>query len=166
MVICEEQPADIPAIFDLTGIAFKHHPFGNHTEQFITNALRDIHALTLSLVAEIDEKVVGHAAFSPVTISDGSPHWYGLGPIAVLPEFQRQGIGTALIREGLSRLRVLGAEGCVLLGDPAYYERFGFRNDPQLVLEDVPQIYLLALPLGENKALGTVSYHEAFSATE
>jgi putative acetyltransferase len=164
MVIRQEQPSDITAIFQLTQAAFEHHPFGEHTEQFITNALRDADALTLSLVAEAEGKVVGHVAFSPVTISDGSRNWYGLGPISVLPELQKRGIGTSLIREGLSQLKSLGAEGCVLLGSPAYYERFGFRNRPDLVLEGVPQVYFLALPFEEHQSHGNVSYHEAFSA--
>lgn len=165
IVIRDERPADIAAIFDLTKAAFEHHPFGEHTEQFITDALRDAGALTLSLVAEDGGTVVGHAAFSPVSLSDGSREWYGLGPIAVQPERQRQGIGIALIHEGLRRLREGGAAGCVLLGDPAYYGRFGFRSHPALTLEGVPPMYFLALPLGGPMARGTVTYHAAFSAT-
>jgi putative acetyltransferase len=166
MVIREEQPSDITAIFNLTKAAFEHHRFGDHTEQFVTDALRTANALTISLVAEVREQVVGHVAFSPVSVSGGNRNWYGLGPIAVLPELQKQGIGMSLIQEGLLRLKSLGAEGCVLLGNPAYYERFGFRNTPDLVLEGVPQIYFLALPFGEREAHGTVSYHDAFSAKE
>ena len=166
MVIREEQPSDISAIFDLTKTAFEHHPFGDHTEQFITDALRAANALSLSLVTEDEGNIVGHVAFSPVSISGGGQNWYGLGPIAVLPELQKRGIGTSLINEGLSRLKSLGAEGCVLLGNPAYYERFGFANISDLVLEGVPQVYFLALAFGPRKAHGRVSYHEAFSATE
>src|SRR4030067_894759 len=89
---------------------------GNHTEQFIISALRAANVLTVSLVAEIDGRVVGHIAFSPVTISDGSQNWYGLGPVSVLPEYQRQGIGKSLIQEGLSALKGLGGQGCALVG--------------------------------------------------
>ena len=108
-------------------------------KQFIINALRAAGALTISLVAEVGGKVVGHIAFSPVTISDGSHDWYGVGPVSVLPEFQKQGIGKSLIQEGLSLLKAAGAKGCVLVGDPRYYERFGFRNLPDLILDGVPQ---------------------------
>jgi putative acetyltransferase len=116
-------------------------------------------------VAIDGKKVVGHIAFSPVTISDGSPGWYGLGPISVLPELQKQGIGKSLIREGLSRLKSLGAKGCLLVGDPGYYERFGFTSPPDLVIQGVPQEYVLALPLEESKASGTVVFHKGFAAT-
>ena len=74
----------------------------NHTEQFIIEALRSARALTVSLVAEVDGIVVGHIAFSPVTMSDGTSAWYGLGPVSVHPEYQRNGIGKALIQEGLA----------------------------------------------------------------
>jgi putative acetyltransferase len=126
--------------------------------------LRAANALTISLVAEVGGKVVGHIAFSPVTISDGSHNWYGLGPISVLPEFQKQGIGKSLIHEGLSLLKALGAKGCVLVGEPKYYERFGFRNFPYLILDGVPQEYFLALPFDNNKTQGTVVFHQGFSA--
>jgi putative acetyltransferase len=92
-----------------------------HTEQFIVNALRAADALTISLVAEVGTRVVDHIAFSPVTISDRSHNWYGLGPVSVLPEFQKQGIGKSIIHEGLSLLQALGAKSCVLVGDPEYY---------------------------------------------
>ena len=165
MVIRPEQPADSEAIFNLTVAAFQHHLFGDHTEQFMVNALRDADALTLSLAAEAESRVLGHAAFSPVTISDGSRDWYGLGPISVWSEWQRQGIGKALTREGLVRLKSLGAAGCIVLGSPAYYGRFGFANNPALVLEGVPQEYFMALPFGEKQAHGTVLFHPAFAAT-
>ena len=116
-------------------------------------------------MAVAGEKVVGHIAFSPVTVSEGSPGWYGLGPISVLPELQRQGIGKSLIREGLSSLKLLGAKGCVLVGDPGYYEQLGFRSPPDLVIEGVPQENVLVLPFGESKTSGTVAFHDAFAAT-
>jgi len=117
-------------------------------------------------VAELEGRVVGHIAFSPVIISDGSRNWYGLGPISVSPEYQKRGIGKALMQEGLSRLKALGAQGCVLVGDPNYYKRFGFRSLPELTHEGVPQEYVLSLPFGGNKAQGVVVFHESFTATE
>jgi putative acetyltransferase len=130
-IIRQETHSDIEAISEVTKAAFENHPISSHTEQFIVIALRAAGALTVSLVAEAGGHEVGHIAFSPVTISDGSLNWYGLGPISVWPGYQRQGIGKALMREGLLRLKTLGANGCVLAGDPAYYERFGFRSFPE-----------------------------------
>ena len=168
IVIRSERESDIQAIFELTKAAFAKLAISNQTEQFIVNALRDAKALTISLVAKADDndRVVGHIAFSPVTISDGSLGWYGLGPISVLPELHRQGIGKSLIHEGLSSLKSLGAKGCVLVGDPGYYERFGFRSLPNLVIAGVPQEYVLALPFEENRANGVVTFHEGFGAKE
>ena len=121
MIIRKEIPSDDGAIFDITKAAFENHPYSNNTEQFIINALRADNALTISLVAEMDEKMVGHIAFSPVTFSDGSKNWYGLGPVSVLPDYQKQGVGTKLVNEGLHLLKDLGAGGCVLVGDPNFY---------------------------------------------
>lgn len=145
-VIRNETDADVTTIADVTVVAFQSLEISNHTEQFIIEALRAAKALTLSLVAEVDGGVVGHIAFSPVTISDGTQNWYGLGPVSVLPEYQRKGIGMALIREGLSRLNDLSAQGCCLVGHPEYYRRFGFENLPGLVLEGVPQEVFLLCP--------------------
>jgi len=165
IVIRNETKSDIKAISEITKAAFETLAVSNQTESFIIDALRDANALNISLVAVAGKKVVGHIAFSPVTISDGSLGWYGLGPISVLPELQKQGIGKSLIREGLSKLKSLGAKGCVLVGDPGYYERFGFRSPPDLVIDGVPQEYVLALPFGESKTSGTVAFHDSFAAT-
>ncbi len=165
MIIRAETPADIAAITDVTVAAFRNHPLSHQTEQFVVNALRAASALTVSLVAELDGQVVGHIAFSPVMVSDGTRDWYGLGPVSVLPEHQRRGIGKALIREGLSSLRALGARGCALVGDPGYYARFGFRNSPRLVYKGVPQEAFLVLPFGGAIPRGVLEFHDAFQAT-
>ncbi|MBN2254886.1 MAG: N-acetyltransferase [Deltaproteobacteria bacterium] len=164
MIVRRETHLDIKTITDITIAAFRDHPISNQTEQFIINALRDAGMLTLSLVAEIDGKLVGHVAFSPVTISDGSMNWYGLGPVSVMPENQKQGVGKSLIRAGLSLLKDMGGNGCVLVGDPAYYERFGFRNIPDLIHDGIPQEVFLALPFKKAVPRGTVVFHEGFSA--
>jgi putative acetyltransferase len=164
IVIRNEIHSDIQEITEITKEAFENLPISDHTEEFIINALRDANALTISLVAVAGKKIVGHIAFSPVTISDGSPGWYGLGPISVLPELQRQGIGKSMIREGLSSLKSLGAKGCVLVGYPDYYERFGFRSLPDLVVDGVPQENVLVLPFEESEARGVVTFHEGFNA--
>jgi len=166
MIILSEMGSDVGIITEVTRAAFENHPHSIRTEQFIVNALRAANALTISLVAEVDGKVVGHIAFSPVIISDGSRDWYGVGPVSVLPEHQRQGVGKSLIHRGLSLLKASGAKGCVLVGEPKYYERFGFRNSSDLVLEGVPQDYFLALPFDTNKTQGRVVFHRAFSASE
>jgi putative acetyltransferase len=164
VIIRKETVADIEAITEVTIAAFKTLPISNQTEQFIIKALRSANALTISLVVEIDERVVGHIAFSPVTISDGTKDWYGLGPISVLPEYQKQGIGKSLINEGLSSLKELGGQGCALVGDPNYYKLFGFKNFPELVHEGVPPEVFLALPFNEKVPQGTVVFHEGFLA--
>jgi len=165
MIIRKEITSDIEAITQITIAAFKTLQISNQTEQFIIKALRNANALTISLVAEVDGRVVGHIAFSPVTISDGSPNWYGLGPVSVLPEYQKQGIGESLVNEGLSLLKAMDGKGCALVGDPAYYQRFGFRNIPDLVHEGIPQEVFLALPFTEKVPQGMVIFHEAFLAT-
>src|SRR4030066_1845957 len=80
VAIRDETAADIPIIAEVTVAAFETLAISNHTEQFIIAALRAAKALTVSLVAELDGRVVGHIAFSPVIISDGTRNWYGLGP--------------------------------------------------------------------------------------
>ncbi|HUT29992.1 MAG TPA: N-acetyltransferase [Sedimentisphaerales bacterium] len=164
MNIRDEKPSDIEVITEITIVAFADCQYGNHSEQFIIHALRDAGALTVSLVAEIDGRIVGHIAFSPVTISGLNCQWYGMGPVSVRPDCQRQGIGKSLIEQGLTRLKKSGARGCVLVGDPGYYERFGFRNLPELILEGVPPKYFLGLPFGEDRPQGIVVFHEGFSA--
>ena len=165
MNIRTETSADSEAIGEVTVEAFRSLEISEHTEQFIVEALRAAGALTVSLVAEVDGRVVGHVAFSPVTISDGTTNWYGLGPVSVLPQCQRQGIGKALIGEGLSRLRGLGARGCCLVGHPAYYRKLGFENPAGLVVEGVPPEVFLALSFDGKTPQGTVTFHEGFRAT-
>ena len=157
---------DSKAISEVTRAAFRTLPISNHTEQFIIHALRKANALTISLIAEIEGHVVGHIAFSPVSISDGNLNWHGLGPVSVLPEYQKQGIGKSLVNKGLSLLKNSGSEGCALVGDPAFYQRFGFRNEPTLLYENIPQEYFLVLPFTDKTPHGTVVFHDAFSATD
>jgi putative acetyltransferase len=128
MIIGPEAPCDYAAIAEVTIAAFSTLEISQHTEQFIINALRNANALTISLVAEIDGKIVGHIVFSPISISDGTQNWYGLGPVSVLPELHKKGIGKTLIIEGLERLKKIGAKGCALVGHPDYYPKFGFKN--------------------------------------
>jgi len=161
-VIRGEHVDDADAIAKLTYLAFREAEHTDGTEGAIAGRLRDAGALTLSLVADANGAPIGHAAFSPVTISDGSAGWYGLGPVSVVPARQAEGIGSALVREGIARLRRLGAQGCVVLGDPAYYGRFGFRPDPRLVFPCPPAEYFQRLVFGGPEPQGEVSYSRAF----
>ena len=163
--IRQERPQDISTITALTAAAFASQEHSSHTEQFIVNALRRSQQLTISLVAVLDEDIVGHVAASAVTISSGAQGWFGLGPISVWPDRQGQGIGSALMQAALAELQQLGAMGCVVLGDPGYYSRFGFAVHPGLELPGVPPQYFQALSFGTALPQGTVQYHAAFEAT-
>lgn len=165
IIIRPESPADIRAISDVTIAAFATLEISSHTEQFIVTALRTANALTVSLVAELEGRVVGHIAFSPVTISDDTENWYGLGPLSVLPEVQRQGIGKALMAAGLVRLQGLNAGGCCLVGHPDYYRKFGFDNLSGLGLDGVPPEVFLSLSFVGQVPRGQVTFHQAFTAT-
>lgn len=164
LIIRNEASDDIRAITEVTIAAFESLPISGHTEQFIVEALRAANALTVSLIAVIDGRVVGHIAFSPVALSDGTSNWYGLGPVSVLPAHQRKGIGKTLIVEGLARLKALHARGCCLVGHPEYYQKFGFKNEPGLGLDGVPPEVFFALSFDGYIPQGTVVFHEAFKA--
>jgi len=163
-IIRRETPEDIDKIDEVIASAFTNVANSDQTEQLIVKALRDSDALSVSLVAEDSEQIIGHVALSPVAISDQSIQWYGLGPIAVAPKKQRKGVGSKLMYEAIAALRALEANGCVLLGDPAYYHRFGFAPVDNLVLTGVPPEYFLARSFVDAFAQGEVSYHEAFFA--
>ena len=162
IIIRKESKNDITAIRQVVLAAFENHPHSNQTEHLLVEKLREAEALTVSLVADNNGKVVGHIAFSPVSINGEQCNWYGLAPVSVHPDFQRQGIGGMLIKEGLKELNKLGVTGCVLLGEPEYYGRFGFVAHEGLTLPDVPPEYFLALPLTEKNVQGVVSYHKVF----
>jgi putative acetyltransferase len=164
MIIRKEKNTDFESITNVTIEAFKNHPISRQTEHFIVNALRSAGVLTISLVAEIDGQIVGHIAFSPITISDGTKNWYGMGPVSVLPNHQKQSIGKALVNEGLSLLKDMGAQGCALVGPPEYYKKFGFKNYPEMIHEGIPQEVFLVLPFNEKIPKGIVKFHEAFKA--
>lgn len=163
--IRDERAEDAQTIRRVTDAAFKLISHASGTEAAIIDALREADALTVSLVATIDNEVVGHVAFSPITIDGRNLSWFGLGPVSVKPELHGHGVGTALIHEGLSRLKQAGAKGCVLLGDPAFYRRFGFENDPALQYEGAPAEYFMSVHFHEDKISGKVAYHEGFAAS-
>jgi putative acetyltransferase len=160
----DETVADADAIHEVTAAAFKGVAVSRQTEPYIVAALRASGALAVSLVAEAEGRVVGHLAFSPVEISDGARGWYGLGPVSVRPDWQRRGVGKALVREGLARLRALNARGCCLVGHPAYYPQFGFANVAGLGLDGVPPEVFFALAFDGRLPRGAVTFHPAFRA--
>ena len=163
MKIRPETPQDVIAIEQITIAAFNGKWYSDQTEHLVISRLREAGAMSLSLVAEKDGKVVGHVAFSVVTINGEDIGWYGLGPVSVIPELQKQGIGSKLIRKGLSLIKEKGAKGCVLEGDPNYYQRFGFKNYPGLIYEGTPdQKHFMALPFYADVPEGKVEFHRAF----
>ncbi|WP_422508821.1 GNAT family N-acetyltransferase [Stenotrophomonas sp. GZD-301] len=166
MQIRAERPEDVDAIHALTREAFQDAPHSSHTEAFIVDALRRAGALSVSLVAEEDATLLGHVALSPVELSDGSTEWYGLGPISVLPAQQGRGIGSALMQAAIDALQARGAAGCVLLGDPDYYARFGFEADPRLRLPGIPAAYFQSRRLRGDSPDADVRYHAGFDATD
>jgi len=164
IILRHETPADVSAITTLTAAAFLHAEHSSHTEQFIVNALRAAGALTLSLIAEQHGTPIGHASLSPVVLSNGAADWYGLAPVSVLPAYQSQGIGSRLIRQLLAELQAERAAGCVVLGDPNYYGRFGFQAQTALTLPGVPQEYFRAVAFQGGLPRAEVAFHAAFNA--
>lgn len=162
--IRNEAKGDIDAIEKVTIEAFLNASHTDHTEQYIVRELRNSDALSISLIAESQGEIVGHVAISPVTISDGTKKWFGLGPISVSPNIQRSGVGSMLMLSALEALKDAGASGCVVLGDPAYYSRFGFKPEPFIVYPDVPPEYFQAIQFSGLLPNGVVKYHESFNA--
>lgn len=162
--IRQESTTDVQAIHDLVVAAFERAPHSGHNEQFIVRALRESGQLTLALVAECNDAIVGHIAISPVSLSDGTLHWHGLGPLSVNPQHQRQGLGSRLVEHAMQDLRKLDAAGCVVLGDPAFYRRFGFRPEASLTLPEFPAEFFQVLAFRHPLPTATVSYHASFSA--
>lgn len=163
--IRSEGPGDAPAIEAVIVAAFRSAEHSSGTEQHIVGSLRDAGRLVVSLVAEEHGQLVGHVAASPVTVSDGTAGWYGLGPVSILPEHQHRGLGTLLVTRALTELRASDAAGCVVLGEPGYYARFGFRLEHGLVLPGVPAQYFQAIAFRDAAPSGQVAYHASFEAT-
>ncbi len=164
--IREEIDTDHSATYQVTVSAFRGRPYAGGDEQDVIDRLRLAGALVLSLVATEAEELIGQVTFSPVEIEDGTGPWFALGPVSVDPARQGEGIGSALIKDGLKRIEELGALGCILTGNPDYYCRFGFKLSPQNVpLEESEEYFQLKLLKGKQPS-GRFSFHRAFySAT-
>lgn len=166
VIIRAERAQDHSAITGVNFEAFTHLGMGEVTEHLMVERLREAGALSVSLVAELAGRVVGHIAFSPVTLSNGVSGWYCLGPVSVLPELHRKGIGGLLIRKGLEELKASGAAGCCLVGHPEYYGRFGFIHPEGMFYEGVdPQVFF-ALSFSGEYPPGRVAFHSAFGSWE
>ncbi len=163
LLIRAERGADVTAIGKVVSAAFADVAQSNQIEHLLVDRLRASGALAVSLVAEAEGRVVGHVAFSPVTIAGRFCAWYGLAPLAVLPSYQKTGIGSRLVIVGLKSLRALHAQGCVLLGEPEYYARFGFVPREDLLLENFPPEYFLARSFSNDYPSGKVAYHPVFA---
>jgi len=162
MIIRPETAEDIEYIRKLTERAFAPMAYSHGTEPAIIEALRHHGQLTLSLVAEEDGEIVGQITFSPVTIDGDHDSWFGLGPVSVVPEKQGQSIGSRLINAGLDILKGKGAKGCVLVGNPDYYSRFGFINETDLVYGDLDRKFVQKLAFAEPTRNGRLEYCRAF----
>ncbi len=162
VLIRRETDADVAAIRTVTDAAFRGMTYASGTEAAIVEALRSAGALALSLVAEEGGRVIGHVAFSPVTVDGQDIGWLGLGPLSVEPAMQGAGVGTALVGEGLAQLRLAGIAGCVVLGDPAYYGRFGFMAGPRLRYGNAPPEFFQGLSFTGAMPAGSVAFHAAF----
>lgn len=166
MEIREERQEDIEAIGKLNDVAFK----GSAEESRIIERLREDGDLLLSLVAVEDEQIIGHIAFSPMTIDGTQAKLVGLAPMAVAPEKQRTGIGTALIEQGLQHLKERGVDAVFVLGHQEYYPRFGFKPANSVFgiqsTYKVPDRAFMALEIMEGALTdlcGFVRYAPAFS---
>jgi len=160
VTIRDERPADYAAIRTLTDAAFAPMPYGDGTEAASIDRMRADSDLTISLVAEADE-IIGHVAFSPAQVGRTPGAWYGLGPISVREDVQKQGLGTRLAHTGLNRLRAMGAAGCVLIGRPQVYGPMGFISDRSLTHGKLDPALVQYIVLNGSKPSGEVTFAPA-----
>ena len=160
--IREETADDVAAIRDVNRRAF-----GQDQEGSIVDALRMNDAALLSLVATLDDRVVGHIMYSPATIGDVTGA--ALGPMAVLPEHQRLGIGSKLVAAGDQKLKAAGCPFIIVLGHPTFYPRFGYRPASTHAITcawDVPDEVFMLLILDPSRMRGVsglANYRPEFS---
>ena len=165
LLLRREREADAAKIHAITDAAFRGMPYASGDEAAIVDRLRRSGGLALSLVALIDDDLIGHVAFSPAVAADGSAPWFALGPVSVRPDQQRQGVGSALIRRGLKLLADDNALGCILVGDPAYYQRFDFKLAPDNSPSQDYAPYFMLCRFAQTQPSGTLSFHDAFDGS-
>ena len=167
MIIRQEQDKEFHSIYELVKVAFESAEHADGNEQDLVTALRDSDSYIpeLSLVAEIGNKIVGHIMFTKLKI--GNQVQLALAPLSVLPEYQKKGIGTALIQEGHKRAQALGYGYSVVLGSEKYYPRIGYMPAITYGISapfDVPNENFMAYKLSENApaVFGPVQYAKEF----
>lgn len=158
--------ADAAAITAVLQAAFAQHPHSQNQEYRLVEALRVQGGLSVALCAWQGEQLCGLVCASPVQLPMSAEGWYCIAPLAVLPALQGQGIGQQLMLAVLHKLQAIGAAGCVLVGEPDYYQRFGFSADPALTSAGIPPEYVLSRAFGSQQAQGEIIYHPAFAVLE
>jgi predicted N-acetyltransferase YhbS len=161
--IRDELPEDYEQITQITIAAFTNHPYSNCREYILVEKLREKKSLTVSLVAIVNGEVAGHVAFSPVQVAGIACNWYSVGPLSVKPELQKQGIGSALMRAGMEKIKGIGGQGCVLVGDPLYYVRFGYHNSDIMTFPHAPKENFMIIEFGGGEIPGEVDFDAAFA---
>lgn len=171
--IRQEQIKDYEAVHKVVELAFRDMEDSDHNEPFLVDQLRQTDAFIpeLSLVAEVDEEIIGHILMTKVEIvsENKSVTSLGLAPVSVLPEYQNRGIGSALIREAHKRATELGYGSVVLLGHKDYYPRFGYKQAIDSGIEfpfDVPHEYCMAIELRPESlkdVQGMIQYAKPFT---
>lgn len=164
IVIRPATPADLPAIARVHTGAFAP----STTEAALVAALYAADAWVVSLVACVGEEVVGHILFSPVACAPPTPGMRGVGlaPLGVLPAWQKQGVGSALVREGLKVVQQQGATFAVVLGDPAFYSRFGFQRASTFGMQNefgVDDAFMVMWFTTPRRSPCHIQYHPAFA---
>lgn len=162
VLVRPERPEDRQAIFDVTQRAFAPMPYAGGDEQLLPDRFRDANALALSLVAEKDGRVMGQITLTPATPADRSTGWYAIGPVSVEPAIQHQGVGSLLIRAAIAWMREQGGTGCVLVGNPEYYSRFGFHRFPSLTPTGEPAEFYQMLSLDGREPDVVVHFHPLY----
>ena len=173
MIIRQEIKKDHKQVFKVIEKAFKDAEFAQNTEQFLVERLRKSNAFLpeLSMVAEVDGKIVGHILLTKLKIKDKSNEFdsLALAPVSVLPKFQGKGIGEKLILESHKKAKELGYKSIILLGYEKYYSRFGYKRADKFGIElpfEVPKENCMAIELvekGLKGVKGMVEYPKEFN---
>lgn len=172
IIIREENQTDYNIVFEVIEKAFEKLILSDHREQFLVQRLRKSTAFVpeLSLVAEFENKIVGHILLTKLKIKNGQEQFesLALAPVSVLPEFQGKGIGAMLIQEAHKKARASGYQSIILLGHETYYPKFGYKPADTFGIElpfDVPKENCMAIELTENAlngVSGIVEYPKEF----
>ena len=169
-----EQLEDYEEVIELTDLAFKHMPFSNQREGELVRKLRKSVSFVedMSIVAVLNNKIVGHILFTKINIEDGTKIYetLTLAPVSVHPDYQLKGIGSKLIKEGLERAKKLGFRSVIVVGHPEYYPKFGFESAAKYGIKssiDVPSEVFMLIELvkeGLKDVKGTVIYPKEFTS--